>query len=612
MKRYIEQENEQLLEEWCRSLRKLQISGTENPRLDGGILCPACGKIHGRCAEVMAPFLLMEEREPGNGWLEAAMEVFSWAENTVSMPDGSYINDIDSEWKGITVFFVIQLAECLLFHEDLLPEDLSVRLKNRLSKAAEFLCSYDSLQDNNINYPISNALALYECFLVLEEPRYARKAEGLAELAKTAFTEHGLLYGEGVPREKKSLRGCLPVDIGYNVEETLPSLALYGYLKQDRDVMELAETGLEAQQNWALPDGGWDNSFGTRNFKWTYWGSRTSDGCALGYLLYAKKRPDFVKTAVRNLRLLQECTRQGLLMGGPHYDSAGQPICVHHTFTHVKVLASILENQLWDQIPEEMWKDILEAPEDVEKPESVKYYPEISAWQIRKKGIMATVAAYDWEYLPGGHVSGGTLSMLHEETSGPVLCAGMTDYWQKEPNNMQIPYHCIHECLAVRLEKEMGGICFSSVYEDQAEMTEEKTGKDKWEDGVCQIRVSGVLKNKAHESNAQAVPYTFVYRFFEDGVEIEAECANGTLICPVISRKEEVLHTDAEQKQIRIKKECSAVTVESDMELKLPYGEERIFHLTPGLQALRIEQKLGNEKTRIRIRIQKDFKSKEG
>ena len=26
-------------------------------------------------------------------------------------------------------------------------------------------------------------------------------------------------------------------------------------------------------------DGGWDNSFGTRNNKWTYWGNRTSDGC---------------------------------------------------------------------------------------------------------------------------------------------------------------------------------------------------------------------------------------------------------------------------------------------------------------------------------------------
>lgn len=33
-----------------------------------------------------------------------------------------------------------------------------------------------------------------------------------------------------------------------------------------------------------------------------------------------------------------------------------------------------------------------------------------------KKKMRATVTAYDWEYLSGGHVSGGTLSLLFMET----------------------------------------------------------------------------------------------------------------------------------------------------------------------------------------------------
>ena len=37
------------------------------------------------------------------------------------------------------------------------------------------------------------------------------------------------------------------------------------------------------QEKDKLPDGAWDNSFGTRNYKWSYRGSRTSDGCAAGY-----------------------------------------------------------------------------------------------------------------------------------------------------------------------------------------------------------------------------------------------------------------------------------------------------------------------------------------
>ena len=41
-------------------------------------------------------------------------------------------------------------------------------------------------------------------------------------------------------------------------------------------------TSLRAHLEFMLPDGAWDNSWGTRNYKWTYWGSRTSDGTVPG------------------------------------------------------------------------------------------------------------------------------------------------------------------------------------------------------------------------------------------------------------------------------------------------------------------------------------------
>ena len=77
-----------------------------------------------------------------------------------------------------------------------------------------------------------------------------------------------------------------------------------------------------------LPDGAWDNSWGTRNNKWSYWGSRTSDGCQPGYGLLAKKSPEFAEAVRRNTRLLKACTHDGLLHGGPMFNSAkGTTLC---------------------------------------------------------------------------------------------------------------------------------------------------------------------------------------------------------------------------------------------------------------------------------------------
>ena len=89
-----------LLKEWCEAMHRLQIRNTNNPRLDGGLLCPACGKIHGRCFEAMYPFLCMAALERDEKWVKAAERLFIWAENTVSQEDGSFLNDIDSGWKA--------------------------------------------------------------------------------------------------------------------------------------------------------------------------------------------------------------------------------------------------------------------------------------------------------------------------------------------------------------------------------------------------------------------------------------------------------------------------------------------------------------------------------
>ena len=210
----------ELLKEWCESLLKLQISGTGNPGLDGAMLCPACGRIHGRCFEAAYPFLSMAALTGDEKWILSAGKLYDWAEYTLSQEDGSYLNDIDSGWKGTTVFNLTQMADCLLFHGERMPESMKKQWKVRMGRGAEFLLCYEELRENNINYPIAESLAMYELGIVLEEKRYIREAERLAAMAEQVMTMSGLVFGEGVPRCKKSPRGCQPVDIGYNVERS--------------------------------------------------------------------------------------------------------------------------------------------------------------------------------------------------------------------------------------------------------------------------------------------------------------------------------------------------------------------------------------------------------
>lgn len=505
--------------------------------------------------------------------MRAAEQLFLWAEHNLSQADGSYFNDIDSDWKGTTVFNTIQLADCLLFHGGILSGEVRQLWKNRLELAAEFLCDFDELKKNNINYPISNALALYECGMIWNSGRYFKKAKELADLAREVITEDGLLAGEGIPHLKKSPRGCYPIDIGYNVEETLPSLALYASLSKDVYLLDLAEKGLRRHLDYMLQDGGWDNSFGTRNYKWTYWGSRTSDGCALGYLLLAGKNPEFGLAAERNLQLLRQCTVNGLLMGGPHYQSAGQGTCVHHTFTHAKVLAGILERHL---CVEQKGETTLPRQRVGER-----YDKETGSWIVNWPSMTATITSYDWEYLPGGHAGGGTLSLLYHSQAGMLLCSGVCQYMLKEPNNMQVPRHVRHECLALRIEKRgEDGLLYSSLYEDCAQITREGN----------RFIVNGGLKDIHHRyAPGKHLQYRFCYQLEEHRLTVQAEFSEGCLICPVVSRKEEPVLFDDQENFVRIQKDHAVVTVRANGVLSLPYGTERIFNLIPGFQALRME-----------------------
>ncbi len=576
---------EQLLKRWCEGLLVRQISQSGDPRLDGALACGCCAKIHGRCGDAMYPFLAMAARGGGTQWIDAAMKLFWWGEHTLSLADGGMLNDVDSPWTGTTVFSMIGWAQCYLVYRHVLTDEFAHQLFQRIEKAADYLYGLESLANNNINYPITNALALELAYRVTNKRRYSEKGAWFADIAFSVITEGDLIYGEGVPRSRISDKGCRSIDIGYNVEETLPALALYGNLVGNTAIVDLAKRSFKAHLAFMFADGGWDNSFGTRNFKWTWWGSRTSDGSIGGLLLFGDQEPEFARAAIKNLELLEYSTVDALLSGGPHYADEGQPACIHHTFEHASMLAQALDRGLFDAIDLEAVNTARLARE-LGGPS--RYYPELATWIVNKKRYTATLTAYDWQYLEGGHVSGGTLSALFDHSLGPIFAASMGEYSLKERNNMQVPTEgVIHQCLAPRIEYIHEGETFSSIYECDATTVMQD---DRYTAG-------GFLWSK--DGKGGSIPYELSYEFSDHSLLITATAMQGSLVLPLISRSHEEIVEGPSSLDI-IKGE-GKVCLAFDSPYQLAYGTKRIFNLVPGLQALRIDLPLEAGQVSVQI-----------
>lgn len=513
-----------LLRNWCDGLLSLQICGLGDPTIDGAFHCRACKVFHGRCPDAVYPLVYMYKVTHEEKYLDAAKAVFDWGENMLC-DDGAVFNDSQNEWKGITVFAAIALCEALNCGKELLDTKTVQKWEERLLGMGEWC--YKHLGKDctaNINYPVTNTFAMALLGRYFGREDFMAKAKKLADYSMSMITENGFLMGEGKPRDTVTPLGCRPIDIGYNMEESLPSLVKYAKLIGDEALIEKLSDILLKQLDFMLPDGAWDNSFGSRSNKWTYYGSRTSDGCAPAFVLLADKNPSFMEAARRNIELTKVCTYDGLLYGGPHYRRHGEHACVHHTFEHANALACVLENLDKEQ-------DRTSIPCDVAN--GVKYYPEINSYKLACGDYRATVTGYDFSVGTASHPCGGSLSLLWKYGIGPMIAGGMMGYKLVEHHNFQLTLATrTHRELVPRLEIKKGNEIFSSAYFTSPKMENEE----------CTIKVTGGLANQKTQRLENDKDRFFTYKLTDSGIELSIENAHGTeFILPLISGELEVI-----------------------------------------------------------------------
>jgi hypothetical protein len=575
-----------LLKRWGDGMLAIQVTDPKLKGVYGGFLCPACACVHGRNADAIFPMMYLAHRTKDKKYQDAAIRLYNWMESKVSMPDGSWVSEISvSDWTGISVFTAVMLAETLTHFGDMLDKATKQKWDARLKKAAGFLYRDFTIHTGNINYPVTCSYALALIGTYFNEPRYMARGKELAYQCLEYFTpKDRFLFGEGHPEKEPSPRGCYSVDLGYNVEESLQALVFYAELTKDAKILEIVLASLKTHMEFMLPDGGWDNSWGTRNFKWTYWGSRTSDGCQPGYALMAGHDPRFYQVALRNTQLLHNCTYNNLLHGGPHFAKHGEMPCVHHTFCHSKALTVMLL-----KAPKvNPASAVAKIPRQLAY--GVKSFPELQTWLVSKGKWRGTVTAYDEEYLmKSGHATGGALSMLWHEALGPVLVASMTTYQMVENFNQQRDKDPNTRCLTPRFELMQDKRLYTNIHDLKAEVKQqEKDGRILFETR------SALLDDSQAPLKNNPVTCHISYSFTDTAIKITAEYqdkgdAKPKYMLPVIATQEEKM-TKVSDSELSIAKAGGTLRIKSNVPFSLsPTLDGRIFNFVPGMMAIPLE-----------------------
>ncbi len=558
-----------LLKIWADNLIDLQVTYSKRNEFYGGIMCPACKVMHGRISDTMYPLVYLYSKTGDRKYYNSAKLCYKWVINNMLRDKGQFINDACSTWFGVTIFFNIQLGELLYELKDYTnPEDYDEWM-GTYRDTCDYICHImDANKTSVINYTVATATAMAIAWKLLDEEKYFKKAKLYEKYVLEHFTEDGFLFGEGKTATRATTpRGYHAVDLGYNVEESLPNLSLYiKFMDDSPEIKNILLKSMRAHLDFMLPDGGWDNSWGARTAKWTYWGSRTSDGCQTAYEYFADYDDTFFEAAHRNFEMYKKCTADGLLAGGIHHRKMNEPVCIHHSFCHLKALVCMAKTKHKRKEGTKLPREIFDG---------IKTYKAMDVSMAKKGEWTATYSCDDYAIqVPEDTPSGGAVTLLYHNKTGVILTGGQNEYVLVEPLNMQVPRHFNDVCQLPRIELNTGECRFRNTYDTKAVTGTKDNGSS------VVYKAEGILRD--YKLNG-AKEYKTEYILDKDEFVIKATTyADGAkYILPVVTVPEEKI--EANENIITIEKEKAILEIECSHKIVWDLSrDERIFNCNGG------------------------------
>jgi hypothetical protein len=224
-------------------------------------------------------------------------------------------------------------------------------------------------------------------------------------------------------------------------------------------------------------------------------------------------------------------------------------------------LCWVLDNELYNYTPSKL---------PCETTDGITFLDKAGIYVVNDNDIRATISCYDFETVPFGHSSGGTLSMLYEKTYGPVLAAGMIRYVISEPGNFQAHRYRDGE------SNVPGFVCFgkngdfvsSNDFECEAEVIDSKI-----------IKIKGNICDVNHK---KAEGYNLEYEFGESQIIIRFQCDNPEAVfsLPLIVHPDDNITFN--NGIISVKN----MSVKSNCKIDEESVNRKMFNLTPGFSAI--------------------------
>jgi len=491
----------------CNALLKLQITEQNSPDY-GAIFDPACNVFHTRAGEAVFPFAVAWKHSRRPDFLQASTALGNWLISQQQY--GGFWYETPDDWTGTTADQLLMLALAYPLLKDKLSKQERTNWRDAIRKAADYLAAVMGQDFAHCNYWATTAASLAAAHRIISNRYYLEKAQDLAQLVIAKINYDGFIEGEG-----DKIEGIqYGVDLGYNMDMSIWGLALYARLASDTAAWEAARRALETHHYFVYPDGAIDNSWGTRSYKWTIYGSKTADGCQVSFSLFANENPVYYTAALRNLSCLRNCMRDGLVGYGPWYwDIYGTPPCIYPTFARAKNIALSLE---LGHVHEESL-----PPLPADKTDWFKWFHSVSVVVVRTKGLMATVTAYNHrgnapaeKTRYSNHPTGGSISALWADSYGWLQISSQSRYRPWEEQHMPEISESLKP-LTPRIEFYDGPIWYTNLHEFSGQIWVNES-----DDGnPIEVTTLGELKDQFYTPGG--IAYVWIHRFFDHLLEKE-------------------------------------------------------------------------------------------